>query len=329
MNILGSLAGHLKRLATPAARPALTLDEALPRLLPKVRPRFLHETLALRPGAAPPEFRPLAGIFATSLVVDFPDCELDVGPKQLASWGADYDALLQRARTNLLQRGGGERFLQVRPGLFRSTWRDALDGSRILLPGMLKGLDLPGEPVVVLPDRDTLLVAGSEDPRALGWLLEFALDVLGGTPRWMNSCPLRLAHFQWEPWDGGPDHPAAPLLARLRRRRLTEEYAGQKILLDRLHGREVSVAPLLVTETPSGAVLSSTFLPGTSEEAWLPEADRVGRLDVGGSHRACQWFPWDTARARLGSLLEPMGIFPERYRIRAMPAPELLASLLE
>jgi len=241
MNLFGSLAAVVRRLAAPpAVRRILPLEEALPRLVPKVRPRFHYEALALRQGAACPEFRPMAGSFALSLVVDAPDWELDVTARELQAWNADFDILLQRARANLLLRGGEERFRPLRPGLFRSNWQDGLDGSRILLPGVLKSLRLQGEPVVVLPDADTLLVAGSEDPQALAWSMEGALEFQGS--RSLNGCPLQLRHFQWEPWEAGAGHPAGTLLARVRHRRLLEEYAHQKTLLDRLHGEAVAVA---------------------------------------------------------------------------------------
>jgi hypothetical protein len=300
----------------------MPLQEALIRLVPKVRPRFHHEALAFRDAAAPPVFRPLAGSLALSLVVDFPDCELDVGPRELEAWGADFDVLLQRARANLLLRGGEERFKAVRPGLFRSTWEDGLDGSRILLPGVLQGLPLRGRPVAVAPDRDTLLVAGSEDPQALAWLLEGALDFVGQDPRSVNACPVRWTGYQWEPWEAVAEHPAAPLLVRALRRRLLEEYASQKALLDRRHarmGRDVIVAPFLLERDCAGAVTSRTYLAPEAGEGWLPEADLVG-LPAGPGETAGHWVPWPELRDRLGSRLQPLGLFPERYRLEAMTA---------
>jgi hypothetical protein len=239
-----------------------------------------------------------------------------VGPRELEAWGADFDVLLQRARTNLLLRGAGEGFKAVCPGLYRSTWEDGLDGSRMLLPGVLSTLPLQGRPVAVVPDRDTLLVAGSEDPRALARLLEGALDFVGQDPRSVNACPVKWDGFRWDPWEPGPDHSAAPLLARARRRRLLEEYAGQKALLDRRHaqvGMDVLVAPFLLEKGPSGAVSSRTYLTPGAGEGWLPVADQVG-LPGGGEDRT-RWVPWSEFRQRLGCRLQPLGLFPERYRL--------------
>lgn len=220
-------------LARPAAGSVIPLAAALPWLVPKVRPRFEYEAFALRTGRPAPEFRPLAGIFAQSLVVDLPDQEVDLGPAELAAWNADFDLLMQRARSNLLARGGAEGFRRLGPGRYRSTWRDNLDGSRVLLPGILQRLELAGDPVVLLPDRDTLLVVGSEDPQGLAWALEGALECLDEVPRSLNGCPLRLRNYRWEPLQVHPGHPVLPLLGRVEQRRLRDEQANHQHLMER------------------------------------------------------------------------------------------------
>jgi hypothetical protein len=295
-----------------SARGPISLAEALPWLVPKVEPRFQYEARRLRTGRPGPEFRPLAGSFAVSLVVDLPDEELDVGAADLARWSADFDRLMQKARSNLLARGGEEGFRRMGPGRYRSTWQDSLDGSRMLLPGVLKRLGLEGDPVVVLPNRDTLLVVGDQDTLGLCWALEGALEFLDEDPRARNGCPLRLRNYQWEPFDPRAEHPVGPLLGRIRQRRLEDEYQRQKFLLDRRHGsqgRAITVAPFHLERTPEGRTSSFTIWSQSMGEAWLPEADRVC-LDGG-------WVPWETLRRRFSDLLEPVGLFPERYRLRA------------
>ena len=328
---------HLKRLVRAVLpglprREPLTLQAALPWLLPKVRPRFLYEALSLHTGQAGPVFQPLAGVFAVSLVVDLPDQEVDVGPALLAEWNVDFDRLLLKARSNLLARGGEEGFAEMGAGRYRSLWEDNLDGSRLLLPGILQRLKLRGDPVVVLPNRDALLVVGSEDPAALRWALEGAMEFMDGDPGSLNGCPLRLSHFQWEPFHVRRENPVCPLLARLEQRRIMEDYARQKALLDRCHGaagRTITVAPLALEAVPPGAPAESyTFWSHGMGEAWLPVADRL-RLDwVLGGERGRVSVPWERVQARLSPLLEPVGLFPERYRFKEPPPPGLLESLL-
>jgi hypothetical protein len=299
--------------------------------MPKVRPRFTWESLRLRTGRPVPEFRPLADIFALSLVVDLPDGELDVQAEDLERWHADFDLLLQKARTNLLARGAEEGFQQMGPGRYRSTWRDSLDGSRLLLPGVLRRLDLDGDPVVVLPNRDTLLVVGSEDTPALGWAMAGAMEFLEADPRALNGCPLRLRHYQWAPFQVGEAHPARNLLERLRLCRLRDEYARQKALLDHRHGlagRPITVAPFQLQRTAEGPAASYTVWSPDHGDAWLPEADRLCLDWEAEGRRQQAWIPWATVRHCLGPLLEPVGLFPERHRFRKMPGSEVIRSLV-
>ena len=305
----------LSALIPPAAVfEPISLPDALPWLMPKVRPRFEYEARALRTGQPGPEFRPLAGSFAVSLVVDLPDQEIPVGAADLRRWNQDFDRLMQKARSNLLARGGEEGFRQVGPGRYRSTWQDNLDGSRMLLPGILRRLSLEGDPVVVLPNRDTLLVVGSEDAPGLSWALEGALEFLNEDPRALNGCPLRFRNYQWEPFADRDQ----PLLGRLQKRRLRNEYAHQKALLDRRHdalGKAITVAPFQLARTPSGQVESFTVWSRTMGEAWLPEADRVC-LDL---EAGKTWLSWEAAQRSLSRLMEPVGLFPERYRLKEIP----------
>jgi hypothetical protein len=40
------------------------------------------------------------------------------------------------------------------------------------------------------------------------------------------------------------------------------------------------------------------------------------------------WVPWARLQERLSHLLEPVGLFPERYRFKERPDPRMLESLL-
>jgi len=203
------LGAFLSRLGRKAPRPPITLEDALPYLFPKVRPLFAYQAFAGRTGRPAPAFRPLAGDFAVSLVVDLPNQDLDLGPDHLRAWNLDFDSLMQRARGNLLARGGEQGFQAVREGCYRSTWRDNLDGSRMLLPGILQRLRIKGDPLVLLPNRDTLLVVGSEDPEALRLAMALAREHLDPAACPADCGPLRLRHYRWEPWEP----PAAPQAA--------------------------------------------------------------------------------------------------------------------
>ena len=220
------LGRFLRTLGRPVPRPLLPLDEALPYLYPKVRTRLQFDRF-VRYGARPtPASRPLAGNLVVSLVLDFRQQELDPGTEHLEAWGVDFDRLLAQARANLVVRSGDARFHAVGQGCFQSPWQDDLDGSRILLPGLLDHVPVKGDPVVLALRRDLLLVAGSGDPEGLAWALGTELQSLRQDDRAGNATPLRYHHHHWEPLELPGDHPAADLLATLAVLRRREDEAA-------------------------------------------------------------------------------------------------------
>jgi hypothetical protein len=140
---------------------------------------------------------------------------------------------------------------------------------------MLRQLPLAGDPVVLMPCKDVLLVAGSEDSRALERALEGALALQGASVQPMNSCPLRLNFPRWVPLTLPPGHAAQALLAKAEHHRLHQEYGRQKHPVDhqaRQEGRKVEGAPFDVVAGPSGGSTSAAHWTGDLLGGLLPEA---------------------------------------------------------
>lgn len=217
------LGRFLRTLGRPGIRPFPSLAEALPCLYPKVRTRLQLARFA-QEGVRPlPVSQPLAGNLLVTLVMDQHHQELDLTAEHLEAWEVDFDRLLQQARANLVRRSGDGLFHGVGQGCFKSTWQDDLDGSRILLPSLLRSLPVKGDPVALLPRRDLLLVAGAGDAEGLVWALGAMLQCLGGDALATNATPLRFRHARWEPLDLPGGHPASDLLAALDADRRQEE----------------------------------------------------------------------------------------------------------
>jgi len=167
----------------------------------------------LRTGRPGPEFRPLAGQFPpVSLVVDLPEQELQVGRRYLGALGRRFsNRLLQRAP---YQPAGPGRRGKASGGSARGATGPPgghLDGSACCCPACCAAC--PGRrPVVLLPNRDCLLVVGSEDPPkpALGPGGRAGIPRRGSPS--LNACPLRFRSYQWEPFLTRAEHPIRPLL---------------------------------------------------------------------------------------------------------------------
>jgi len=311
-------------------RDLCALDEAIPRLLPRVRERFFYELndLLLRIDQKPPlrtVHRVLAESLAMSIVQDFPEAMVDVQEEHLEAWQVDWDTLLTHARRNLRERSQ-KAFERVSPGLFRSPWKDNHDAARMLLIDLMRSLDLQGEPVAMVPHRDELLVAGDQDPRALARMAELAQRTLK-KPRAMTGMAFRLGSEGWEPWlpEAGPELRAAYLMLREQSRQLIHEEQ-RELLQEKLNreGREAFVPQYRVFLDPATQrPFSTTAFPRTGE-TWLPRTDEVGLLDVEQpeGHQLRQ-IPWAELEAHLEAPPEPEpDLWPPRYRLQGWKVAE-------
>ena len=86
----------------------------------------------------------------------------------------------------------------------------------------------------------------------------------------------------------------------------------------------------MLAKTVSGQTSSFTLWSPAMGEAWLPEADQV-RLawELGQGTQGGPGCPGPRCRRCLSPLLEPVGLFPERYRFRAAPGVGVVEALLK
>lgn len=306
-----------------------TLDEAIPRLLPRLRERFFYDAnaLYLRAEGRPPLAactRPFAGDLALALVQDHPETMVDVQAAQLEAWGVDWDTAMTHARRNL--RARSERpFAPVAPGLFRSPWEDNHDATRLVLEDLFRPLPFDGAPVAMAPHRDALLVADEASPKALARMAELSLGILQ-RPRALSGTALRLGPAGWEPWlPGDALLRAAFLLLREQVHVRTCEEQGELLrLLFRREGREAHVAPYRVeVDRATGNAASTTLLPRKGE-TWLPRAETVRLLEADGTLR--HTIAWEELEAWTGIPPVPEdGLWPPRFRLpgwRPIEAPD-------
>ena len=312
------------RLAPPRREPDHPGSEALPWLVPKVRPRFVYEALRLRTGRPGPEFRPLAGHLRREPgggpARPGAGCgRRRTGPVERRLRPADAEGPHQPAGPG--RRGGLP--ASSGPGRFRSTWQDNLDGSRMLLPGVLQRLPLPGDPVVVLPNRDTLLVVGSEDPAGLRWALEGALEFLDEDPALPERLPPAPAQLPVGALPPREEHPVHPLLGRVHNGGSGGVQAARRPCWTAATAPGQGHHPGPV---PAGADCRRParqlhrLVPGHGRSLAARGRPGAAVLGTGAGSAAGPGCPG--AGCRPACMLEPVGLFPERYRFREHARPE-------
>lgn len=310
--------------------------EAQANLLPKVRERSYHDLMQLYfrvegLEAAEPARKLLGDHLSVELVYDLPDSMGTIGKETLEGWGVGLDLALDVAYRNLCQ-GSAPRFRSPSPGVHVSAWRDNHDASRMLLPDLIRGLEVKGDPVAMVPHRDVLIVTGSEDVKGLGVMADLTEKALSG-PRFMTAIPARLRWDEWVPLQLPSDHPLHDRFELLRVQTVLRDYDEQKSLLDQLHektGEDVFVASYTAVQDKDSGKVSSYSVWSKDVVSLLPRADTVHFFEAdptGRDQHTIRSVPWERVRDVAGSLLKEVNLFPERYLVTDFPNPDQVSRM--
>jgi uncharacterized protein YtpQ (UPF0354 family) len=323
----------LKRYATGwmARSDIASLEGALPNLLPVVRARSYHGIIQLMSqvrGVKPMDtpMHSLADHLAVSLVVDSPETMSYVVQEHLTTWNLSFEDALERARDNLWNRSGGK-FESPIAGVYVSPWHDTYDSSRLFLYDLIWHLEVNGDHVAAIPNRDMLIVTGSEDYGGLAMMAKIC-EKAQDEPRPQSCIPVILRDKTWVTYRPEPSHPAHVAFSKLRIVEQARDYEQQKELLERLHkmnGEALFVATYSAVRDKETGTYSSYCAWTKGIPILLPEVDSVafvrGIKPVGSA-------PWDRVREVAGELIEPLDMYPNRFKVERFPSQEQLAALV-
>ncbi|GMU06683.1 hypothetical protein [Corallococcus caeni] len=305
-----------------------TYAQARPLLMLVVRARDTFEAFAQQGGVSSPvSWRPVGEVLAEALVQDTPDAMRYVPTEELARWGISYEQARADAMANL-------RKLEAAPlrnltlgacGLFTN---DSYGASRLLLDEVVRGCEVKGDPVVVVPNRDTVLITGADDATGLLTVAEAALEGVQA-PRPVDGHALRLTADGWKPFLPEPKSPSRSILENLafasRVRGYQEQTERLRKQLEQEHS-EVFVASLVPDKDARGRSFGQTVWSNEGE-ALLPRADVIVFIDaaLGPDAPPVATVRWDLVVRDAGTLLMPeLGVYPERYRVQGFPSKEQL-----
>ena len=310
-------------------------EDVQPDLLPAVRSRGYIEINSLRlrtDGARDVDwpYRTIGEHLSLSLVYDLPESITSIQQRHLDDWKVNFDHALARALDNLAAISR-HRLDVVGPGVWQSPWRDNLDTSRLLLPNLIRAHPVGGDPVIMVPNRDTLLLAGSDDARGLARLAELAEEAWEH-PRAVSGIAIRLDGDEWRPFLPPENHPAYARLHRLRLMALAGDYNTQKKALQAWYEKQdedVYVAPCAVaTDKESGESFSYCVWTETID-ASLPVAERVYFVRLEDEEpRVLGGASWEQVQELFGARMTAQDLYPPRYRVGDFPEEERLAALL-
>ncbi|WP_375758632.1 hypothetical protein [Corallococcus exercitus] len=323
----GALLARLGRAGVLPETPA-TYEQARPRLMLVVRARDTFEQFSLQPGEpAPVSWRPLGEVLAEALVQDTPDAMRYVPPEELSRWGITYEQARADALANL-RRLDPVPLRSLTLGACGLFTNDSYAASRLFLDEVVRGCEVRGDPVVVVPNRDTLLITGSEDATGLLTVAEAAQAGVTA-PRPVDGTALRLTADGWRPFLPEPGSPSRSILEKLAFASQVRGYQEQTARLRQQHeqeGSEVYVAAVIAEKDDQGRFFSQTLWPSDAETL-LPRTDVILFMDaaLGPDAPPVAAVRWDLVVRDVGTLLMPeLGMYPERYRVRGFPSKEQL-----
>ncbi|OEZ57646.1 hypothetical protein DUGA6_42840 [Duganella sp. HH105] len=323
------LAHYIRSMQAPAL-PA-TFAEARSGLRPVLRGRAIVEYMRLTQaaqGTGQPwqdGSVPFSADSVLMLAYDSPHSIQTLSQTALTDWGVSFDAALAAALDNLRDISVAN-FVQVAPGVQMAAWDDSYEASRILLADLFFRLNVGGDPVVMMPTRNRLLVASSNNSAAQLAMLALARGYASDEGRVISALMYRFEQGKAVAYLP-PDAEVLAQLEQLKKIYLADDYASQKQLLDKVYEREqvdIFVATCqLVQKTDSGRLISyGVWTEGV--DTLLPEVDLVALVrpddDSESGVGAPKLVAWDDLRASIAELASSEEGYPARYRLRSFPS---------
>ncbi|MEW6277510.1 MAG: hypothetical protein AB1758_02725 [Candidatus Eremiobacterota bacterium] len=291
-----------------------TFAEARANLLPRVRERVAFEQLRL--GGTEVSFRLLSPDLGVELVYLLGDGScLPLGNEHLDEWDVSFEEAFREARANLAERSQVG-FRSPQPGFFVWSGRDGFESARLLLMERIVPLEVTGEPVALVARCDMLAVTGSQDPPGLTRLVAMAQEALGQSGL---LCPAPVV------WREGAWQPFMPQRHEGIRRlwlqtRLRDYQAQGAVLAERFPDSRVASYQLARNRDDDTWVDHTAW--DDEGEHLLPEAEYLALIREGQTLGLFR-----RERMVQEGLLEPIEVFPVRYRAAGFPSPEQVSRL--
>lgn len=313
-----------------SADPTIPVDfvAAKERLIPIIRSASYLSLTQLqaradgtyRPNHATP-CQTLSDDLVVCLAYDSPDSFSIIIHADFDRWSVPLEDAILTATSNLRALTDTSLLAEETTGVYVGGWGDSYESSRMLLPELVDGLSIDGEPVACLPSRNTFWITGSENPDGLRAMLETAEET-HFKPYPLSPDLFVLRDGSWQTFVP-EDVALRNLLAGIQRRRQALDYGQQKGHLEAIYEKEtidVFVASYSLYETEGVKEMFSICVWSKDVDSLLPHTDRIVILiDPESKDRVN--VPWELAVSVVGHLMqrEP-DLAPERFRVRSFPS---------
>lgn len=311
----------------------ISAAEGMPRLLPFLRKRTFYGDLGQLPIVREPveptfPHRLVADHLAVGLVCGFPDYFVYVDDTVLSHWEMPEEQAFAAAFENLRKRSNAF-FTSCAPGVFVSPWNDTYDASRLALVEVIRQCKVKGDYVAAAPNRNTLIVTGSEDVEGMKCFFDVVESTLK-QPLHLTGLPVRFCG-RWVTLELVPDHPQFNRLRKVRLQSEADDYTFQREQIYRLRAENARCFParVMLPKDPRTAELFSICTWSDKEPLLLPRTERIvfTRTVSDSQVQFAAACGWDRAISIVGNLMTPLGMYPERFRVEHFPSQDQLNAL--
>jgi hypothetical protein len=259
---------------------------------------------------------------------DTPASIVTVSASQLTTWQVTPDQAFDNALSNLREKSEQPRFKELGSGLYLGEWGDCYDTSRILVPELFHRLPLNGDPVIFLPNRDTIFVTGAYNTAALGLILKYGTPIHFEQGHSLSPNFYVHADGKWSLF--APEDPAVAREAwAVRYRRQAIDYEQQKQYLEDMYRREkldVFVASCQLMKRKDDSLFTSCVW-GRDVDSLLPETEKI-LLGLDSKTNDFVAAAWEKAFPTVSRHFERVpDLVPVRYRTKSFPTPEEIQTL--
>lgn len=308
-------------------------DDVKARIMPTVRSRSYFDILRLSAeielNCVPPKlpiFQPINDQLVCGFVYDSGPAMRFLHNEDVETWGTTMYELMELARMNFEQQTPIG-ISKIGTSFYSVLGDENYGATRLIQEELLARMEVEGDMVAVIPNRGTLMVTGTESVdglKVMSDLLEKEVD----HPRPISSVLFRRVGEEWEPWLPPSDHPTYAAFKLAATRSIGGEYHEQKEVLEKLYatrGEDVFVASFSGTEHKATGVVALYCVWPQGTLTMLPKTDLIGLIDR--QEEVIGMVPWDEVERLAGNLLQPQGMYPERYRVELFLSQEQLAAL--
>jgi hypothetical protein len=266
---------------------------------------------------------------ALALAYDLPTSMMIVNEEALEKWGVTFYEAMEVARQNLADKPIS--YAEV-GSLYALMNNDGYDATRLVLLELVRKLNVAGETIAMVPNRERLYIAGADDNEGLTAMLHFAQEDVQHE-RYISGIAFRLERDEWAPWLPPDGHPLRRNFRELANHTMGQMYTVQAELLNKHYEAsqvDLFAASFMGLKNESTGEFASHCMWLDGLDSLLPQTDEVFLCRRQGNDMSilarCDW---ETVCRLAGDVMEPQGMYPERYRVREFPDDELLRRLRE